>query len=442
MYATTRAVARRPHRAQRAAAALAVEMQAPDAVEVVGEALRDRPGAVGAGVVGDGDPPRQRELVGEVGGERADRRVEVGAPRRTPARRSRPRARRRLRGGGAERSTGLGHGGHGPSEVHRACGVPGVRRERPVRRTLRGRGDPGSVIRGGPSAEQVRRLPDPPDVAADRDAGERRPQRLRPLLVQRLPGRRRVLLRHRRRAVPEPRHPRLRPEHRARRRAARVPRVAARPQEPTDLQIGPFAIDVLEPMRRIRVTIDENDTGIAADLTFTARTVCVEEGRQIRTHGRRPYGRHPLRQFGKWEGEIRYDGKTVRSTRRASTAPRTAAGASAASASPTPASRRRRRARARRSSSGRRCTGTTAARTSACSRTPTRTAGTPTRGAPGLLVTRRHPGAEDPTSSCSPTSSTRSTTSGHPPRRHARIALVHADGRVRTSTSSRSSASA
>ena len=35
------------------------------------------------------------------------------------------------------------------------------------------------------------------------------------------------------------------------------------PQEPTDLQIGPFAIDVLEPMRRIRVSIDENDTGIS-----------------------------------------------------------------------------------------------------------------------------------------------------------------------------------
>jgi hypothetical protein len=84
------------------------------------------------------------------------------------------------------------------------------------------------------------------------------------------------------------------------------------PQEPTDLQIGPFAIDVLEPMRRIRVTIDENDTGIAADLTFTARTACIEEGRQIRSHGRRlVMDVTRFAQFGKWEGEIRYDGRTV-----------------------------------------------------------------------------------------------------------------------------------
>ena len=84
------------------------------------------------------------------------------------------------------------------------------------------------------------------------------------------------------------------------------------PLEPTDLQIGPFEIEVLEPMRRIRVAIDDNDTGISADLTFTARTACVEEGRQIRSHGRRPImDVTRFAQFGMWEGEIRYDGKTV-----------------------------------------------------------------------------------------------------------------------------------
>ncbi len=81
------------------------------------------------------------------------------------------------------------------------------------------------------------------------------------------------------------------------------------PLEPTDLRIGPFEIEVLEPMRRIRVAIDENDSGISADLTFTARTACVEEGRQIRNHGRRPImDVTRFAQFGKWEGEITYDG--------------------------------------------------------------------------------------------------------------------------------------
>src|SRR5262245_18609703 len=50
------------------------------------------------------------------------------------------------------------------------------------------------------------------------------------------------------------------------------------PTEPSDVTVGPFAIDVIDPMRRIRVTLAENDTGISADLTFTARTACVEEG--------------------------------------------------------------------------------------------------------------------------------------------------------------------
>lgn len=85
------------------------------------------------------------------------------------------------------------------------------------------------------------------------------------------------------------------------------------PDEPTDLTVGPFRIDVIEPMRRIRVTLDENETGISADLLFHARTACVEEGRQ-HTYGN---GRRLLMdvtrfaQFGRWEGHITYAGERV-----------------------------------------------------------------------------------------------------------------------------------
>jgi len=66
-------------------------------------------------------------------------------------------------------------------------------------------------------------------------------------------------------------------------------------------------------MRRIRVTVDDNETGISAELTFTARTACVEEGRQIRHQGPRlTMDVTRFAQFGKWDGEIRYDGKSVR----------------------------------------------------------------------------------------------------------------------------------
>jgi hypothetical protein len=85
------------------------------------------------------------------------------------------------------------------------------------------------------------------------------------------------------------------------------------PVEPTDLQIGPFRIEVLDPMQRMRVVVDDNDTGISAELTFLARTACVEEGRQIRTAGPRlVMDVTRFAQFGKWDGEIRYDGKSVR----------------------------------------------------------------------------------------------------------------------------------
>ncbi len=84
------------------------------------------------------------------------------------------------------------------------------------------------------------------------------------------------------------------------------------PKEPTETVIGPFQIDVVEPMRRIRVTLDDNETGIAADLTFTARTSAVEEGRQTSRNGPTlSMDVTRFAQFGSWQGEIRYDGKTV-----------------------------------------------------------------------------------------------------------------------------------
>ena len=84
------------------------------------------------------------------------------------------------------------------------------------------------------------------------------------------------------------------------------------PKDPTDVTVGPFTIDVVEPMRRIRVTIDDNETGISCDLTFTARTACVQEGRQTKhVDARLVMDVTRFAQFGTWEGVITYDGKTV-----------------------------------------------------------------------------------------------------------------------------------
>src|SRR6187455_3394192 len=47
------------------------------------------------------------------------------------------------------------------------------------------------------------------------------------------------------------------------------------PREPSDVQVGPFRIEITEPMRRLRVVVDDNETGIACDLAWTPRTANV-----------------------------------------------------------------------------------------------------------------------------------------------------------------------
>ena len=84
------------------------------------------------------------------------------------------------------------------------------------------------------------------------------------------------------------------------------------PLEPSDTRVGPFRLEVVEPMRALRVTLDENDTGIACDLEFLARTACVEEGRQT-LRGPRTVIMDATRfaQFGRWRGSVSYAGETL-----------------------------------------------------------------------------------------------------------------------------------
>lgn len=85
------------------------------------------------------------------------------------------------------------------------------------------------------------------------------------------------------------------------------------PAEPTDVRCGPFRIDVLEPMRRLRITLDSNETGIEGEFTFDARTACIEEGRQtIRNGPRVVMDTTRFAQFGRWSGEMRYAGESLK----------------------------------------------------------------------------------------------------------------------------------
>jgi hypothetical protein len=79
------------------------------------------------------------------------------------------------------------------------------------------------------------------------------------------------------------------------------------PLERTDMQVGPFRIEVVEPLRRTRVVLDDNSSGLSCDLTFTGRTAPIQEGRQTLWHGgRRVMDATRFDQFGRWSGVVRH----------------------------------------------------------------------------------------------------------------------------------------
>ncbi|MEM7342428.1 MAG: hypothetical protein AAF467_27570 [Actinomycetota bacterium] len=79
------------------------------------------------------------------------------------------------------------------------------------------------------------------------------------------------------------------------------------PQERTDQTVGPFRLEIEEPMRRARVILDDNPSGVSCDLTFTARTSAIQEARQILwQRQRRTMDATRFAQFGRWQGAIRH----------------------------------------------------------------------------------------------------------------------------------------
>jgi hypothetical protein len=79
------------------------------------------------------------------------------------------------------------------------------------------------------------------------------------------------------------------------------------PTERTDMNVGPFRMEIIEPMRRTRVILDDNGSGVSCDLTFSARTASIKEARQTLWSGtRRTMDATRFDQFGRWSGVIRH----------------------------------------------------------------------------------------------------------------------------------------
>ncbi len=89
------------------------------------------------------------------------------------------------------------------------------------------------------------------------------------------------------------------------------------PDEPSCLQIGPFHMQIVEPMGQHHLVIGPNETGIECDLRFTPRTSCIEEGHQNLRNARHVVMQATrLDQFGFWHGTIKYDGKELKVDQR------------------------------------------------------------------------------------------------------------------------------
>jgi hypothetical protein len=83
------------------------------------------------------------------------------------------------------------------------------------------------------------------------------------------------------------------------------------PREPSETQVGPIRLEILEPMRRLRLTIARNETGIEAELTFAARAPALEEARARMKFGattRNLVDMTRFTQFGTWSGWVRAGG--------------------------------------------------------------------------------------------------------------------------------------
>lgn len=75
--------------------------------------------------------------------------------------------------------------------------------------------------------------------------------------------------------------------------------------------VGPFAIEVIEPLERLRYTCDGDDHGVGFDLTWQASFPAVDEQPHRWRQGQRPVlDAQRFAQLGTWEGELRVDGTT------------------------------------------------------------------------------------------------------------------------------------
>ena len=82
--------------------------------------------------------------------------------------------------------------------------------------------------------------------------------------------------------------------------------------ERMDTRVGPIRVEVTVPLETLRVVVEDNEHGIAADLTITGRHFPIEEPRTTRRNGPRiVQDITRMTQLGHWTGWIKAGGSEV-----------------------------------------------------------------------------------------------------------------------------------
>jgi hypothetical protein len=81
------------------------------------------------------------------------------------------------------------------------------------------------------------------------------------------------------------------------------------PRERSESTVGPLRLEVMQPMRIVRVCVEPNETGIECDLTFRAATIPAEEPKNVMFEGTRLIMHNSrFTQLGRWQGYFSVDG--------------------------------------------------------------------------------------------------------------------------------------